>query len=78
MEAGKTRPLFLFPTQRGVRLYEGLVVRLLSLENNNRCGGVEGWLASAGSSMGAVRPTRQHSRPRKAGAGGMTGAALGG
>jgi hypothetical protein len=35
-------------------------------------------LASGGSSMGAMRPPRQHSRPREAGAGGTTSAALGG
>ena len=35
-ETGKTRQLF--PTRRGVRLYEGLLVRLPSPENNNRCG----------------------------------------
>ena len=35
-EAGKTRQLF--PTRRGVRLYEGLLVRLPLLENNSRCG----------------------------------------
>ena len=34
MEAGKTRQLF--PTRRGVRLYEGLLVRLSSPENNSR------------------------------------------
>ena len=28
--------------------------------------------------VGAVRPLRQHSQPREAGAGGMTSAALGG
>ena len=36
MEVGKTRQLF--PTWRGVRLYEGLMVRLPSPENNSRCG----------------------------------------
>ena len=44
-------------------------------------GGVGEWrdgLASGGSSMGAVRPPRQHSRPWEAGACGTTGAALGG
>ena len=35
-------------------------------------------LASGGSSMGAVRPPRQHRQPREAGAGDTTGAALGG
>ena len=44
-------------------------------------GGVGEWrdgLVSGGTSMGAVRPQRQRSRPREAGAGGKTGAALGG
>ena len=44
-------------------------------------GGVGEWrdgLTNGGCSMGAVRPPRQHSRPREAGAGGTTGAALGG
>ena len=60
--------------------YEGSLVRLRC----RRCritGGVGEWrdgLASGGSSMGAVRPPRQHSRPQEAGAGGTTGAALGG
>ena len=36
MEAGKTRQLF--PTRRGVRLYEGLLIRLPSPENNNMWG----------------------------------------
>ena len=49
-EAGKTRQLF--PTWRGVRLYEGLLVRLPSPENNNRCGRVEGWLGQRGSMVG--------------------------
>ena len=31
------RPDSCFPARRGVRLSEGLLVRLLSLENNNRC-----------------------------------------
>ena len=35
-------------------------------------------LANGGSSMGEVKPPRQYSRPREAGAGGTTGAALGG
>ena len=35
-EVGKTRQLF--PTRRGVRLYEGLLVHLPSPENNSRCG----------------------------------------
>ena len=35
-ETGKTRQLF--PTWRGVRLYEGLLVRLPAPENNNRRG----------------------------------------
>ena len=35
-------------------------------------------LASGGSSMGEVRPPRQHSRPREAGGGSTTSAALGG
>ena len=30
-------------------------------------------LASGGSSMGVLRPARQHSRPREAGAGGADG-----
>ena len=34
-------------------------------------------LPSGGNSRGAVRPLRQHSRPREAGACGTTGAALG-
>ena len=53
-------------------------VRLSSPQNT---GGVGEWrdgLASGGSSMGTVRPPRQHSRPREAGACGTTGAALGG
>ena len=36
MKAGKTRQLF--STRRGVRLYEGLLVRLPLPENNSRCG----------------------------------------
>ena len=58
MEAGKTRPLFLFPTRRGVRLYEGLLVRLPSAENNSRSGSVEGWLGQRWEYGGAVRPAR--------------------
>ena len=60
--------------------YEGSLVRLCC----RRCriiGSVGEWrdgLASGGSSMGAVKPPRQHSRPREAGAGGTTGAAWGG
>ena len=37
-EPGKTRQLF--PMRRGVRLYEGLLVRLPLPENNSRCGTV--------------------------------------
>ena len=65
MEAGKTRQLF--PTRRGVRLYEGLLVRLPSPENNSRCGSVEGWLGQRWEYSGAVRPARQHSRLRGGG-----------
>src|SRR4051812_17240950 len=50
--------------RRGVRLYEGLLVRLPSPENNSRCGCVEGWLGQRWEYDGAVRPVRQHSRPR--------------
>ena len=60
--------------------YEGSLVRL-RCRRRRITGGVGEWrdgLASGGSSMGAVRPPRQHSRPREAGAGGTTGAALGG
>ena len=64
-EAGKTRQLF--PTRREVRLYEGLLVCLPSPENNNRCGRVEGWLGQRSEYDGAVRPARQHSRPRGGG-----------
>ena len=53
--------------QRGVRLYEGLLVRLPSLENNSRCGWVEGWLGQWWEYGRAVRPTRQHSPPRGGG-----------
>ena len=59
--------MFLFPTWRGVRLYEGLLVRLPSLENNNRCGFVEGWLGKQWEYGGAVKPARQHSRAREGG-----------
>ena len=65
MEPGKTRQLF--PMRRGVRLYEGLLVRLPSPENNSRCGGVEGWLGQRWEYGGAVRPARQQSRPRGGG-----------
>ena len=57
----------------------GCGVRLPSPQNNRGCGCVE-WrdgLASGGSSMGEVRPPRQHSRPWEVGACGTTGAALG-
>ena len=60
--------------------YEGSLVRL-RCRHRRITGGVGEWrdgLASGGSSMGAMRPPWQHSRPRKAGAGGTTGAALGG
>ena len=67
MEAGKTRQLL--PTRRGVRLYEGLLVHLPSPENNIRCGRVEGWLDQRWEYGGAVRPARQHNRPREEGAG---------
>ena len=73
-EAGKTRQLF--PTQRGVRLYEGLLVRLPSPENNSRCGAVEGWLGQRWEYGGVVRPARQHSRPREERAGSPAGACL--
>ena len=61
MEAGKTQQLF--PTRRGVRLNEGLLVRLPSPENNSRCGLVEGWLGQRWEYDGAVRPVQQQSRP---------------
>src|SRR4051812_394084 len=53
--------------RRGVRLYEGLLVRLPSPENNSRCGCVEGWLGQRWEYGRAVRPARQHSRPRGGG-----------
>ena len=51
----------------GVRLYECLLVRLPSPENNSRCGWVEGCLGQRWEYGQAVRPARQHSRPREGG-----------
>ena len=47
--------------------YEGLLVRVPSLENNSRCGSVEGWLCQRWEYGGAVRPARQYSRARGGG-----------
>ena len=52
-------------------------VRLPSPQNNRGVGEWRDGLASSGCSMGAVRPPRQHSRPREVGARGTTGAGLG-
>ena len=60
--------------------YEGSLVRL-RYRRRRITRGVGEWrdgLTNGGSSMGAVRPPRQHSRPWEEGAGGTTGAALGG
>ena len=76
MEPGKTRQLF--PTRRGVRLYEGLLVRLPSPENNSRCGRVEGWLGQRWEYGGDMRLAQQHSWPREEGAGGTAHNGLGG
>ena len=60
--------------------YEGSLVRLCCC-HRRITGGVGEWrdgLATGGSSIGAVRPPRQHNRPREARAGGTIGAALGG
>ena len=61
--------------------YEGSLV-WLRCRRRRITGGVGEWSGGmawpAVGVMGAVRPPRQHSRPREAGAGSMTGAALGG
>ena len=76
MELGKTQQWL--PTRWGVRLYDGLLVRLPLPENNSRCGRVEGWVGQRWEYGGVVRPARQHSRPREEGAGSPTGACLSG
>ena len=66
-------------TEKSTRVHWfGCAVRLPSPQNNRGVGEWRDGLASGGSSVGAVRPPRQHSRPLEAGSGGLAGAGLGG
>ena len=51
----------------GSTTVRGLLVHLPSPKNNSRCAWVEGWLGHRWEYGGAVKPARQHSRPRGGG-----------